>query len=226
VICPDWLDEDEGDAAAAGDECRRAGLATLTYSPSPAMRTSVRPPEWVATLRAAVAWLRGESGVDGQRIAVLGVGPLAGGVALIAAADDPWIRAVCVRNPILDGRSWLRRRSGLDDTGWRQLTEDAATRLRMSTVDGSRSTVPLFLTGAGEPMDLVTFDHLCRLRADKAVTRSPAERLRITGAGCENATGDLQEDVVWLLNHLHFSPYEVSIQTLVSPAGRLPEGTK
>lgn len=217
VINPDWVLDDRAQATA---QCLQAGLSTFTYAAVPAAPGKLRPHDWVATLRAVVARLHVEPDVDGHRIGVLASGPIAGGVALVAAADDPWIRAVCVRDAMLDGRHWLREASFLDDEGWRRMADDAARRLLAATVDGRGGTLRLLasarMPGLPDEIELATFDHLLRFRPGDCVARIPATQLRMTVSGAGTASVDateVEQDVKWLLESMRFSPYEVTVQT-------------
>lgn len=78
------------------------------------------PQEQVEDVRAAVSYLRSVPAVDPGRIGVIGWG-LGGGVAIVAAADDPRIRAVVACNAIGDGERSTR--SMHDEGSWQRLLE-------------------------------------------------------------------------------------------------------
>jgi hypothetical protein len=217
VINTDWAGNDAAGTSAAA-QCREAGLSTFIYAEVPAVPGRLRPQDMVATLRAAVARLHAEPDVDEQLIGVLAIGPVAGGVALVAAADDPWIRAVCVRDALLDGAQWLREVSGLDDAGWRRVADDAVRRLQGVTVDGRGGDLLRFPEarppGLPDEIELATFDHLLRLRPRECAARIPAAQLRMTvSAPASVDASEVRQDAEWLRKSLQFSPYQVTVQT-------------
>lgn len=217
VLPPDWPAAMPPAAATATTALAAAGLATFSYRPSSRLRNRLRPNDLVLALRAAVARLRGEPGVDGDRTGVLGVGPIAGGVALVAAADDPWVRAVCAHDPAMDGESWMKERARLDDERWDSLVAETMGRLRARTVGGTDAeTVPIAGLAPDGEIDLTAFDHLLRFRPGQHASRIPPGRLRVTRSGgtTDRHTEDMVEQSCrWFLGALRSEDYAVLHET-------------
>jgi hypothetical protein len=214
VISPGWdVGEDWVVPTFAG-----AGLATFVYSP---IRPS--PPNLLLRrLRAAIARIRGEDDVDGDRIGVLGIGPMAGAVALLVAADDPWIGAVSVRDAVLEGSAWLRQCSGLGERDWEKLLVDVQTRLRARTLDNIGGTVviasgtgPLML-GAPIEIDLATFDHVLRLRTGAHLARIRADALYMTTSSTNAGSEEefTRATCTWFLQSLRLVNFDVMSESL------------
>lgn len=200
---------------AAATAIAAAGFAAFSYQPDFTRQdqSRLRPNDLVVALRAAVARLRSESGIDGDRIGVLGMGPIAGGVALMAASDDPWLRAVCVHNAAMDGESWMKELAELDGQDWNSLATDTMARLRTRTAQGTDpEPVPVTRSADIGEIDLTAFDHLLRFRPANHMLRIPTGQLRVTGLG--GKTADLAADVVtqscnWFAGALQPSDYDV-----------------
>ena len=195
-----------------------AGLATFVYPPVRASGSHLL----LRRLRAAIARLRGEDDVDGDRLGVLGIGPMAGAVALLAAADDPWIRAVSVRDAVLEGSAWLRQCSGLGERDWEKLLVDVQNRLRARTLDNTGGTV-VMATGTGPSMldapieiDLGTFDHVLRLRTSAHLARIPADALYMTTSSTSACSEEeiTRATCTWFLQSLRLVNFDVLSESL------------
>lgn len=212
VLCTGW-----DPPSAAVSVFTNAGLATFTYSPSRAHW----PNDLIVVLRAAVARVYGEDGVDGDRIAVLGLGPIAGGVALAAAADDPWIRALSVHDPVLDGSDWLRQLSGREKPDWARLVTDVRARLCARTAGNPGEDIALVprtkRAGSTAQIDLATFDHLLRFRPGAHVARIEPSRLRMTRSAGPDGPSErevIEQTCGWFLDNLSSSQYTVNVEHL------------
>ncbi|MQA81661.1 MAG: hypothetical protein GEV10_24810 [Streptosporangiales bacterium] len=220
VLSRDWPVATPTAVAAATTCLPAAGFATFGYrSSSPRCeQTRLRPNELVIALRAAVARLRSEPDIDSNRVGVLGVGPIAGGVALVAAADDPWVKAVYVHDPVLDGESWMKERAEFDDEEWDSQVAETMARLRARTVGAADADhVLIGRSGAADAIDLVAFDHLLRFRPAQHAARIPSSQLRVMRTG--DATGECVEDIVaqgasWFGDALRTADYDVSYEAV------------
>jgi hypothetical protein len=178
VLNPDLDGKALAEAAA---RCRAAGLAIFSY-PAPGTPRAWRPHAGVLALRAAVARIRDEPEVDEHRVGVLGVGPLAGGVALMSAADDPWVRAVCARDAVLDGPAWARQ--------------------HVACSGGGRA---LDLTSYNHLMRFRPGEALARIPSDR-------RRAVTSAAAAGPAGDELADDATWLFENLVHTTFEVSVE--------------
>jgi pimeloyl-ACP methyl ester carboxylesterase len=106
---------------AFAERFAREGVAALVFdyrhfgASGGAPRQLVDPWRQLEDWRAAVAWARAQDGLDGARVALFG-SSMGGGHALLAAADDPALRAVVVQVPLVD--SSLEGESTFYGVGW------------------------------------------------------------------------------------------------------------
>jgi dipeptidyl aminopeptidase/acylaminoacyl peptidase len=91
-----------------------AGFAVLIFDyrgfgASEGDRGTLSPAWQLADWRNAIAYLRGRDDVDAARGAIFGSGGTGGGNAVLAAAEEPEVRATISQVPVADGRDWLHR---------------------------------------------------------------------------------------------------------------------
>ncbi len=181
----------------------RAGYVCLAFDyrgfgNSDGTRGRLIPQEQVEDVRAAISFLRTIPEADPDAISLIGWA-LGGGVAIVAATDDPHVRAVVAINAIADGE---RAVGAMHDHGsWQRLRDRIQSdRLRRAAV-GTSELVPPFdivrldtvtkryvdaelaqVPGFGTEVSLESADHLLRFRPAAVVHRvAPRPLLLIHG---------------------------------------------
>jgi pimeloyl-ACP methyl ester carboxylesterase len=178
-----------------------AGFAALAfdyrgYGESEGAKNRLFPIEQSADIRAAVAFLRQQDGIDPGRVSVLGV-LTSGAAALQAASEDPGISAVVGFFPFGNGETWMQaqRRNG----GWsefvRRIEEDRVHR----AVDGTTKMV--------DPNEILIRDPEGIEREERSRAGSPARRAWRLGLDSADAILSFKPE-----DHLHrISPRPVMI---------------
>lgn len=138
VTCAGWGGTKDRSLPEFSSRLTRHGFAVLRfdyrgYGLSEGAPNRLHPLEQAADIRAAVAFLRGQSNIDGSRIAVLSV--LTGAAAALqAASEDRGIGAVVAFFPWGDGERWLRSLRSTSD--WRAFLSRLATDRSARAVSG------------------------------------------------------------------------------------------
>ncbi len=132
------------------DALARAGIATLRlddrgYGASGGDAAQATTADFAADARAALAWLRARSDVDGARLAL--VGHSEGGlIAPMVAAGDPALRAiVLLAGPAWPGRRVIEYQNRLAiarQPDWPAARRDSMLRVAMKQVDSLATTNP------------------------------------------------------------------------------------
>ena len=91
-----------------------AGFAVLIFDyrgfgESEGDRGTISPAGQIEDWRNGIAYMRGRADMAGDRGAIFGSGGTGGGNAILAAAEEPEIRATISQVPVADGRDWLHR---------------------------------------------------------------------------------------------------------------------
>ena len=125
------------------DALARAGIATLRlddrgFGASGGDGANATTADFADDARAALAWLRTRSGVDGAHLALLGHSE-GGIVAPMVAADDPKLRGiVLLAGPAWTGRRVIEYQNGLAigrEAGQSWARRDSLVRVAMTKVD-------------------------------------------------------------------------------------------
>jgi uncharacterized protein len=112
VTCAGWGGTKDRSLPEFSSRLTRHGFAVLRfdyrgYGASEGIPNRLYPIDQTADIRAAVAFLRGQTGIDASRVAVLSV--LTGAAAALqAASEDRAIAAVVGFFPFGDGERWMR----------------------------------------------------------------------------------------------------------------------
>jgi alpha-beta hydrolase superfamily lysophospholipase len=91
----------------------RAGYAVLTFDFRGWGATGgeagwIRPAAQLEDMLSAIAYAKTREDLSSEQLALYGLGGTGGGLAIVAAAVEPSVRAVAVQTVVADGRAWLR----------------------------------------------------------------------------------------------------------------------
>ena len=154
VLCPDFASPKEVALSTRLVDLTIAGCAVLaidyrfTGSSGGEPHAQALPSEQVEDVRHAITFLQKQSGVDPNRIGLVGIG-LGGGVALQAAAMDPRVHSVTAIAPVTDGAKWLRAAQG--PIRWRNVQQ----RLLQDYLNRSRTGYCAYVPAVGSSPEAI-----------------------------------------------------------------------